>query len=79
MRKAQLALPTIGLIAGTRVMLGVGLGILLAGKFNKGQRHVIGWTLFLVGVGATVPLAMKVLGQKEEVPGPPLAAEREPA
>ena len=66
MRKAQLALRTIGLIAGTRVMLGVGLGILLA-ENNKRQRDAVGWTLFLVGAGATVPLAMHVLGQTQEV------------
>jgi len=63
MRKAQLALSTIGLIAGTRVMLGIGLGIMLADKFNQHQRHVIGRTLFLVGAGATVPLAIHVLGK----------------
>ncbi len=76
MKKVQLALPTIGLIAGTRVMLGLGLGILLAEKFNKGQRHVVGWTLFLLGAGATVPLVLHVLSQE----GPePLDPAREPA
>jgi len=79
MRKTQLALPTIGLIAGTRVMLGIGLGILLSEKFNKGQRHAVGWTLFLVGAGATIPLAMQILSQREEVPEPPLASGRESA
>ncbi len=66
MRKAQLSLGTIGLIAGTRVMLGIGLGIMLAEKFNKRQRHAVGWTLFLVGAGTTVPLAMHVLCRREE-------------
>lgn len=65
MRKAQLALSTIGMIAGTRVMLGVGLGIILAGKLNKHQRHAVGWTLLLAGAAATVPLAMHVLGQRK--------------
>ncbi len=67
MRKAQLSLGTIGLIAGTRVMLGIGLGIMLAEKLNKRQRHAVGWTLFLVGAGSTVPLVMHVLGQRQEV------------
>ncbi len=65
MRKAQLALSTIGLIAGTRVMLGIGLGMMLAEKVNKHRRHAVGWTLFLVGAGATVPLAIHVLGQRK--------------
>jgi hypothetical protein len=64
MKKAQLAPTTIGLIAGTRVMLGIGLGMLLADKFNKDQRHSVGWALFLVGAGTTVPLVMHVLGQR---------------
>ena len=76
MRKAQLALRTIGLIAGTRMMLGIGLGMLLADRFNKDQRHSVGWTLFLVGAGATVPLVMHVLGQTQEVPKQPLAPEQ---
>lgn len=76
MRKASLSIPTIGLIAGTRVMLGVGLGILLATKFNKRQRHMVGWTLFLVGAGATVPLATQVLSQRQAVPESQSALER---
>ncbi len=67
MRKAQLELTTIGLIAGTRVMLGLGLGMLLADKFKKDQRRAVGWTLFLVGASATVPLALHVLGQRQEI------------
>jgi hypothetical protein len=79
MRKAQLALRTIGLIAGTRMMLGIGLGMLLADRLDKDQRHSVGWTLFLVGAGATVPLVMHVLGQTQDVPAPPFAPEQEPA
>jgi hypothetical protein len=36
MSKVQHVLPTIGLIAGTRAVLGVGLETLLADKVNKG-------------------------------------------
>ncbi len=72
MRKVQLAMPTIWVIASTRVMLGVGLGILLSEKLKKGHRHAVGWTLFLLGAGATVPLAMQVLGQRQKGDEPPL-------
>jgi hypothetical protein len=64
MRKAELTLPGIGLIAGTRGMLGAGVALLLADKLNKDQRKAIGWTLFLVGAISTIPLVMGVLGKR---------------
>jgi hypothetical protein len=64
MKKADLTLPEIALIAGTRGMLGAGIALLLAGKLNQGQRKAVGWTLFLVGAISTVPLMMEVLGKR---------------
>jgi hypothetical protein len=61
MKKTELTLPDLGLIAGTRAMLGAGLGLLLADRLNDDQRKAAGWTLFLVGVVTTIPLAIKVL------------------
>jgi hypothetical protein len=62
MRETQVTLPELGLIAGTRVALGVGLGLLLAGLLPLEQRRAVGWTLLLVGAATTVPLAFEVLG-----------------
>jgi hypothetical protein len=64
MRKAELSLPELALIAGTRGMLGAGVAFLLADKFDRSQRRVVGWTLFLVGAITTIPLAMEVLSRK---------------
>jgi hypothetical protein len=64
MRKAELTLPEIGLIAGTRGMLGAGVALLLGDKLNKDQRKAIGWTLFLIGAISTIPLVMGVLGKR---------------
>jgi hypothetical protein len=49
MKKAELALPEIMLIAGTRVMVGAGGALLLADKLKDDKRKMIGWTLFLIG------------------------------
>lgn len=49
MKKAELTLPEIALIAGTRGMIGAGVGLLLADKLNDDQRKTIGWTLLLIG------------------------------
>lgn len=68
MKERKLTLPEIALIAGTRGMLGAGLGLLLADKLSNDQRHAVGWTLVLVGAVTTIPLVMMVLGQPEEFP-----------
>ena len=62
MRETRLSLPELALIAGTRGMLGAGLGLLLADRLPEAQRKAVGWTLLLVGALTTVPLAFEVLG-----------------
>ena len=64
MKKADLTLPEIALIAGTRGMLGAGIALLLGNRLDQGQRKVIGWTLFLMGAISTVPLMMEVFGKR---------------
>jgi hypothetical protein len=51
------------LIAGTRVVLGLGLGLLLADRLTEDQRRAVGWALFAVGALTTIPLAAEVLGR----------------
>ena len=65
MRKAELTLPEIALIAGTRGMLGAGAGLLLADRLNDDQRKAIGWTLLIIGAISTIPLAIEVLGKRQ--------------
>jgi len=62
MRETRVTLPELALIAGTRGMLGAGLGLLLADRLPEAQRKAVGWTLVLVGALTTVPLAFEVLG-----------------
>jgi hypothetical protein len=74
MRETRITLPELGLIAGTRGALGVGLGLLLADRLPDDQRRAIGWTLLLVGVLSTFPLAFDVLGKSSPVPAAQLRA-----
>lgn len=67
MKLRTVTLPELALVAGTRVALGVGVGLLLAGRFRDEQRRAVGWTLFLLGALNTVPVAIEVLG-REEIP-----------
>jgi len=64
MEKAELTLPEIALIAGTRGMLGAGVGLLLADRLNDEQRRAMGWTLLLIGAISTIPLAIDVLSKR---------------
>ena len=64
MRRTELTLPELGLLVGTRGMLGAGLGLLLAHKLSDDQRKGIGWTLAAIGVLSTIPLAMMVFGSR---------------
>jgi len=64
MKKTELTLPELALIAGTRGMLGAGAALLLASKLNNDQRKAIGWTLFLTGALSTIPLAIGVISKR---------------
>ena len=64
MTKSELTLPEIALIAGTRGMLGVGVGLLLADRLKDDQRRAMGWTLLSIGAVSTIPLAIDVLSKR---------------
>src|SRR5215471_1253212 len=63
MEDRKLMLPDIALIASTRAILGVGIGLLISSKLNADQRRAVGWSLVGVGVVTTVPLVMKLFGR----------------
>ena len=64
MKRTEIALPELGLIASTRGLLGAGIGLLLADHISEKPRKAVGWTLLLIGVLSTIPLAWLVLGRQ---------------
>jgi len=64
MQERTLTIPEIILIAGTRVALGTGIGLLLSNKLSKDQRKAAGLALAIVGGLTTIPLALGVIGRK---------------
>jgi len=64
MTERKLTIAEIILIAGTRVALGIGIGLLLSGRLNKDQSKAAGLALALVGGLTTIPLALGLVGKK---------------
>ena len=69
MMEKRLTIAELLLIAGTRVALGVGIGLLLSSRLSREQCKAAGLSLALVGGLTTIPLAMGILSK------PKLAAE----
>lgn len=67
MMERRLTIAEIMLIAGTRIALGAGLGLLLSSRLNNDQRKAAGLALALVGGLTTIPLALGVFGKKSPV------------
>ena len=65
MQERGLTIPEIGLIAGTRMALGAGIGLLLAEKFSDDQRRGAGWALLAVGALTTIPIVVNVLKKSQ--------------
>ena len=61
-------IPEIMLIAGTRVALGAGIGLLIADRFNEDQRKAAGWALLAVGIMTTIPIVRGALGKTPVAP-----------
>ena len=64
MRERQVSMADIFLIAGTRVALGMGIGLLISERFNRDQRKAVGLSLLAVGAISTIPLAINVIGRR---------------
>ena len=64
LKERKVTIPELILIGGTRVALGLGIGLLIKDKLNKDQRQAAGLALLIVGVATTLPLAIEVLSKK---------------
>ena len=60
MFERKLTLAEIMLLAGTRVALGAGIGLLISTRLSRRQRKAAGLALALVGGLTTIPLAIIV-------------------
>ena len=67
MFERKLTGPELALLAGTRVALGIGIGMLLSDKLSKDQRRGAGAALLIMGALTTVPLVIGLITRKDNV------------
>ena len=64
MIERSVTLPNFMLWTGTRVALGVGIGMLISRRLSKDAMKAAGLALTLVGGLTTIPLAISIMGGK---------------
>ena len=65
MIERNVTLPQMMLWTGTRVALGVGIGMLISRRLSKDAMTAAGLALTVVGGLTTIPLAISILGGKD--------------
>lgn len=68
MRRTTLTLPLLAVIAATRGLMGVGLGLLLSTKITRERRVIVGAALATVGALSTIPIAFKIFRSDDKLP-----------
>jgi len=61
MRSLVMTRPSLGFVIGTRVALGVGVGLLLGARLSNARRERAGRALLAVGALTTIPAALLIL------------------
>ncbi len=67
MKETTIGLPRLGLIAMTRIVMGMGLGLLLSEKVAHRSRRTLGLALLGIGACSTMPLVLGVMRKSREV------------
>jgi hypothetical protein len=66
MKKVELPLAEMGLIAATRAILGAGIGLLAGNRLSHSRRTNIGRTLIAIGALSTIPLAIDIISNRQK-------------
>ncbi|HVT80180.1 MAG TPA: hypothetical protein VHM90_05940 [Phycisphaerae bacterium] len=68
MKRIELTMPQLALIAGTRGLLGAGIGLLASQLIPRRHRKIVAWSLVAAGALSTIPLAIKVVKKIKAAP-----------
>ena len=66
MTERSFTIPELILIAGTRVALGAGVGLLVAGRIGRDTRKGAGLALLAFGALTTIPIVAGVLEKRHD-------------
>jgi hypothetical protein len=66
MQTFELDPSTLIFVVGTRVALGLGVGLLLADRIPPERRRMLALTLIGLGAATTIPAARSVLGSRRQ-------------
>ena len=67
MREVPLTLAEIGMINGTRFVIGTGLGLLLGGAMHRNTRKAAGISLLAAGILFSIPVGWSFLGKLRSI------------
>lgn len=70
MREVPLTLAEIGMINGTRFIIGTGVGLLLADRMDHKTHKAVGLSLLLAGILFSIPVGLSFLGKLRGVHAP---------
>jgi hypothetical protein len=77
MKRHLVSMPELEFIAVTRVVLGVGIGLVASEHIDRGVRRGVGWTLLGVGGLATIPILAQLWRSDRTAAEPPAHSEYE--
>ena len=76
MKEIPLTFPEIGMINGTRFVIGTGVGLLLSEQMDRNTRKAVGISLLAAGILFSIPVGMSLLGRLRGVhPSDPQISE----
>ena len=63
MKTLRVKLPELVLVAATRGLMGIGIGLLASTRLAPNRRRAVGRALLAVGVLSTIPLVSRIFGR----------------
>jgi hypothetical protein len=69
MKRFEVTVPEVALVALTRGMGGIGIGLLAAGTMRARTRRIAGMALLAVGVLSTIPLVLQIFAKRPPIDG----------
>ena len=69
MKRVNLSRPVFGFVVATRVILGVGIGLLVAERLGGRRRRRVGITLAAIGALSTIPAAFAIFRRHDSESG----------